>query len=155
MPVKGSVVTDEAYLKMLAGAREKANAVRKVKSDEKKKIKLAEQLEHQTKVMDAEEKLKRAAKASAPSQKVDKVVEVEKSSKAKRPKMPTPPSSENESEDYSSSESEEDEAPPPPPKPAKVARKPAAPPAQSRPQARAPLTPQQRRMMEAMRSLYI
>lgn len=63
MPVKGSTITDENYLKILAQAREKALATRRAKADEKKKIKLAQDLEHQTKLKEAEEKLKDVTEA--------------------------------------------------------------------------------------------
>ena len=159
MPKKGEKVTDEAYLAMLAKARERANAVRKEKADEKKKIKLADELEHQKKVMDAERKIKGAFKEPEEA-------EAEPPPKKKKPaKRPvTPPSSESDSEaDHSDSESEpEVESAPPPPKAKKVAFKSKSAPIEQHsaaPQkslaAQKTLTAQQRKMMSAYRSLYL
>ena len=53
--VKGKI-EDPDYLAMLAQAREKANAVRSQKSQERKKIKLAKDMEHQAALADAEAK---------------------------------------------------------------------------------------------------
>jgi hypothetical protein len=58
MDEKKKVVYSEERLEKLKQAREKANAIRTEKAEEKKKIKLAEQIEHLTKVEEAEKKLK-------------------------------------------------------------------------------------------------
>ena len=162
MPSKGVPITDKGYLEMLAKAREKANAVRKAKSDEKKKIKLAEQLEHQKKLADAEDKIKTAVapKKSAPKEEVVP----EKPAKINKSPPPPPPESvsESESESESETESESDsveEAPPaamrqPRAKPKPVVEKQPTRPVSAPLQRNQPMTPQQRKMMMAYRSLY-
>ena len=98
MPTKGQKIEDKAYLEMLKNARDKANAVRKAKADEKKRIKLANDIEHQQKVKEADEKIKKIV--IKPEVVLDK---------KKKKKPAPPPESSSESEEESS---EEDEPPP-------------------------------------------
>jgi len=65
MPAKDTKVTDPKYLEVLEKARAKALEVRRKKADEKRQIRLAEQLEHNEKLKAAQAKLggKEAVKA--------------------------------------------------------------------------------------------
>ena len=138
MPKKGEKITDTAYLEMLAKAREKANSIRKGKADEKKKIKLASDMEHQNKLQEAEDKLKNM---TAPKEKKEK----------KEKKPPPPPESSSEDESEESEEESEEEEPPPPPK--KIKKK-LAPEPVTRKQPQQQMTHEQHRMMVAFKSLY-
>jgi hypothetical protein len=130
MPAKGSKVEDPVILERLAKAREKAIEVRRMHAEEKKKIKLVAEVEHQAKVKDATEKL---VVYAAPKKELKVKVEVESES--------------------SSDEEEEvvivkkKKSPPPqqqPPQPIQRQQPP------QRPQ----LTPQQRQYLKTYRSLF-
>ena len=138
MPKKGEKITDTAYLEMLAKAREKANSIRKGKADEKKKIKLASDMEHQNKLQEAEDKLKNM---TAPKEK-----------KVKEKPPPPESSSEDESEESEEESEEEEEAPPPPPK--KIKKKPEPEPVARKQQPKQQMTHEQHKMMVAFKSLY-
>jgi hypothetical protein len=168
MPVKGQKIEDPAYLEMLAKAREKANQVRQAKAEEKRKIKLAQQLEHEKAVAEANKKIEAIV---APKQ-----VKAPPEPRVKKTSRKTPaPESETEDESESDTETEEEYEEPPqkPSKPAKVITRPQTAPSapmhvpvkeSPRPNPepetlprRPPshqLTPHQQRVMQAYRSLY-
>ena len=150
MPAKGQKIMDEKYLEMLAKAREKANAVRKAKADDKKKIKLAEQLEHHEKLAKADEKIKKAV--NKPAEPAPAPVVAEKPKKKKAPAPKPEPETDSGSEDEDESGSEEEVSSPPPPKPKTKA--PAKPQAQAQAQAPKQMTAAQHRMLMAFKSLY-
>lgn len=111
MVKKGEKVEDPDYLAMLASAREKALAVRQQKAEEKKKIKLAKDLEHQQKLKEAEEKLKSLTTSSEEDDKP--LVKHTQKHKAKS-RVIQEVNSETD-EEYEESETE-DEMPPPKPR---------------------------------------
>ena len=156
MPAKGQKIMDEKYLEMLAKAREKANAVRKAKADDKKKIKLAEQLEHHEKLAKADEKIKKAVGKPVEPAPAPVPVVAEKPKKKKPPPVPEPePETDSGSEDEDESGSEEEvSSPPPPPPPKPKTKAPAKPQAQAQAQAPKQMTAAQHRMLMAFKSLY-
>ena len=160
--VKGKI-EDPDYLAMLAQAREKANAVRSQKSAEKKKIKLAKDMEHQAPLAEAEAKLKRLTTASA------ETAAATPQSKTRVPRAvkpaPPPPPEEEEQDEYTESEGEEEQPPPPPPRSRKShpqpIPQPRRTPARTQPHAeedmpagRPEYTAQQMRLMRAYQSLF-
>ena len=132
MPAKGSKVEDPVVLERLAKAREKAVEVRRQHAEEKKKIKLVAEVEHQAKVKDATEKL---VVYTAPKKEV--VVESESSSSdeeevviVKKKKIKSPPPIEKQQSE--------------------VIRRPQSQPQPQRPQ----LTPHQRQYLKIYRNLF-
>ena len=155
MDEQKKMVYSQERLEKLKLAREKANAIRTEKAEEKKKIKLAEQIDHYNKVEEAEKKIKglslqESKQVPEHEESEEEAVVIKKKAPPKKKKIIVVESSDDEG----SSSSEEEIVYVKPKKKVPASRpipitKPSPPPFKQ-----APLTPQQVQYFKLYKSLF-